>query len=80
VQCTGIKDIASIPITSRCKPQDLKGLCALFLGFKIEKQTSMSNWEANDLSAKQVTYAATDAWCSLEVYLKMIKMPYDPNS
>ncbi|HIA00113.1 MAG TPA: 3'-5' exonuclease domain-containing protein 2, partial [Candidatus Marinimicrobia bacterium] len=46
------------------------GLTALFLGFRISKQASTTNWSAKELSIKQITYAATDAWVGRELYFK----------
>ncbi|MCD6346866.1 MAG: 3'-5' exonuclease domain-containing protein 2, partial [Bacteroidales bacterium] len=46
----------------------LKKLSALVLGFRISKSQQLSNWEANELTPKQLTYAATDAWVSLKIY------------
>jgi len=48
----------------------LRGLTALFLGFRISKQASTTNWSARKLSARQITYAATDAWVGRELYFK----------
>ncbi|MDP6456944.1 MAG: 3'-5' exonuclease [Candidatus Marinimicrobia bacterium] len=48
----------------------LRGLTALFLGFRISKRASTTNWSARKLSAKQITYAATDAWVGRELYFK----------
>ena len=53
-------------------PHDgLRGLTALFLGFRISKQASTTNWSAKELSIKQITYAATDAWVGRELYFKL---------
>ena len=46
----------------------LKKLSALVLGFRISKSQQLSNWEANELTPQQLTYAATDAWVSLKIY------------
>jgi len=69
-------DIKEIPLWSRVRPQGLQGIVALFMGLKMDKKSRISNWEKPRLSRNQVVYAATDAWASLEVYLKMINIPY----
>ncbi len=51
----------------------LKKLSGLFMGFRISKAQQTSNWELEDLSEAQLRYAATDAWVSLEIYLKMLE-------
>ncbi len=46
----------------------LKKLAAIVLKIRISKRHQVSNWEADELSAGQLRYAATDAWVSLEIY------------
>jgi ribonuclease D len=48
----------------------VRNLAGMFLGFRIPKGNRTSNWAAPRLSPAQVTYAATDAWASRELYLK----------
>jgi ribonuclease D len=48
----------------------VRNLAGMFLGFRIPKGTSTSNWAALNLSEKQIAYAATDAWACRELYLK----------
>lgn len=47
----------------------LRNLAAVFMGMRISKSAQMSNWAAEKLTEKQITYAATDAWISRELYL-----------
>jgi ribonuclease D len=49
----------------------LKNLAALLLGIRVSKRQRLSNWEAEQLSERQILYAATDAWVSLKIYNKM---------
>lgn len=49
----------------------VRKLSAMVLGFKVSKRQQTSNWEAKDLSNAQQIYAATDAWVSREIYLKI---------
>ena len=46
----------------------LKKLAAIVLKIRISKRQQVSNWEAAELSAGQLRYAATDSWVSLEIY------------
>jgi ribonuclease D len=48
----------------------VRNLSALFLGFRIPKGTKTSNWARSQLTAQQVTYAATDAWACRELYVR----------
>jgi ribonuclease D len=50
----------------------LRKLAAIVLGFRISKSQQLSNWDAEVLSEPQIRYAATDAWVSLAIYLKLI--------
>ena len=49
----------------------LRKLSAIILGFKISKRQQVSNWEAAQLTAPQLHYAATDAWVCYEIYKKL---------
>ena len=49
----------------------LRSLTARFLGFRISKQAQCSNWASKELKPFQITYAATDAWVSREIFLAM---------
>ena len=48
-------------------------MTAIVLGFRISKSQQLSNWDAETISEAQMNYAATDAWVSLEIYLKLIQ-------
>ncbi|EKD27373.1 MAG: 3'-5' exonuclease [uncultured bacterium] len=67
----GFADICKIAAFCNCTPRTLKALAAIFLQIRISKQEQTSNWNRPKLTEKQVLYAATDAWVTLEVYLKM---------
>ena len=49
----------------------LKKLTAIVLNFRISKRQQVSNWEASELSAGQLRYAATDAWVSLKIFERL---------
>lgn len=48
-----------------------KKLTAIILGFRLSKTKQTSNWEAEQLTPGQLTYAATDAWVCREMYLRL---------
>ncbi len=56
------------------KTHGLRSLTANFLHSRISKSAQRSNWARRELTAKQVTYAATDAWIGRELYLHMHKL------
>lgn len=59
-------------VARRCglEQTGLRNLAGIFLGFRIPKGTRTSNWAAAQLSAQQITYAATDAWVCRELFLR----------
>ena len=52
----------------------LQALCGMVLGFNIDKGCQMSNWERSTLTPSQIKYAATDAWVSRELHIKLTDM------
>lgn len=49
----------------------LRTLAGLVLGFRVSKREQRSNWARQQLTQSQITYAATDAWVSRELYLAL---------
>ncbi|HSA58616.1 MAG TPA: 3'-5' exonuclease [bacterium] len=47
----------------------VRNLTALYLGFRVTKGQSTSNWGRAELTRQQILYAATDAWVCRELYL-----------
>jgi ribonuclease D len=48
-----------------------RNLAAMILEIRISKSAQTSNWEVDQLTKKQLLYAATDAWICLEIYKKL---------
>jgi ribonuclease D len=53
----------------------LRALAALLLDGRISKGAQVSNWAAEELNERQITYAATDAWVSLRIYEALKDLP-----
>lgn len=49
----------------------VRNLSAMVMEIRISKSEQVSNWEAPELTDKQMVYAATDAWVCLEIYKKL---------
>lgn len=60
------------------KEQGLQKIYAIVCQGYLSKSQRMTNWEANELSPAQQMYAALDAWSTLQIYKKLIELPY-PN-
>lgn len=67
----GFVDLVPLARDAGLKVESVKKLTGLVLGFRISKSAQTSNWEARNLSQKQIEYAATDAWVCLELYHKL---------
>ncbi len=64
----GFVDLAHLSKAAGLEVESVKKLTALLLGFRISKSAQTSNWEAEELNEKQISYAATDAWVCLKIY------------
>ena len=59
-------------VARRCgyKQTGVRNLAGIFLEFRIPKGARTSNWAVEELSAAQISYAATDAWACRELFLR----------
>ncbi|ORM41799.1 Werner syndrome ATP-dependent helicase -like protein [Babesia sp. Xinjiang] len=64
-------DLQNVCEEMHIRPCSLKGVAEQVLGLKLSKTQQCSNWEASALSEAQIRYAATDAWVTLEAFLKL---------
>lgn len=70
----GMVDIGEFAKSLLLPNHGLRTLAASLFGWRISKGAQCSNWNARVLSRKQIVYAATDAWISRLIYLKLIKI------
>lgn len=70
----GFVELATIAKNSGLQVESVKKLAGLILGFRISKSAQTSNWEAEQFTEKQLSYAATDAWVCLELYHSLRKL------
>ena len=52
----------------------LQKLYANLFHQKISKAQRLSNWEASELKDSQMAYAATDAWCCINLYEELLRL------
>jgi ribonuclease D len=64
----GFIELATLSKEAGLEVESVKKLTALLLGFRISKSAQTSNWDADHLNEKQISYAATDAWVCLKIY------------
>lgn len=57
----------------------LQKLYANLFGQKISKTQRLTNWEADILTEKQKTYAATDAWACIMLYEELMNLERSGN-
>lgn len=62
-------DLSAVAKGQGMAQPSVRNLAGLFLGFRIPKGQSTSNWGRAELTPNQVLYAATDAWVCRELYL-----------
>ncbi len=63
-------DLGSVARAGGLEQSGVRNLAGMFLGFRIPKGARTSNWAAPQLTAAQITYAATDAWACRELFLR----------
>jgi ribonuclease D len=63
-------DLEGVARRSGLRQTGVRNLAGMLLGFRIPKGNTTSNWAAPQLTAAQITYAATDAWACRELYLR----------
>ena len=68
----GFVEIADITVKLGYGNRGLRALAGLLLKGRISKAAQVSNWARPELEKKQISYAATDAWISREIYRQAI--------
>lgn len=67
----GLVDLGSVARIHKLSTQGLRTLAANLFGWRISKGPQCSNWSLMELSQRQIAYAATDAWISRMIFMKM---------
>jgi ribonuclease D len=68
----GFVEIADITLKLGYENRGLRALAGLLMQGRISKAAQVSNWARKELEAKQIRYAATDAWISRELYIRAV--------
>ncbi len=56
----------------------LQKIYAILFDMKISKSQQLSNWDANDLTEAQMSYAAIDAWACIRIYRRLLSEAFTP--
>lgn len=72
-RAAGFRDISEHTRALGIEQTGLRNLCAIFLGCRISKSSQVTDWSQERLSARQLIYAATDAWMSRRLYLEVLR-------
>lgn len=75
-EAAGFVDLGRLAREAGVRNRGLRGLAAVLLGFRISKGCQRSNWAREHLTAKQLRYAATDAWVGRELFLRFREMGF----
>jgi ribonuclease D len=65
-----VVDLGKVAERHGLKQTGVRNLAGIFLGTRIPKGTTTTNWAARRLTPRQIAYAATDAWACRELYLR----------
>ena len=71
----GFVELSALSDSAGIKNNGLRGLAAILLGLRISKGAQRSNWSRPELTREQILYAATDAFISREIYLRLTQSP-----
>src|SRR3954467_8954676 len=75
-QEASVLDLGSAARRQGIKQSGVRNLAGMFLGFRIPKGASTSNWAAPRLTPQQVAYAAMDAWACRTLCLKFRELGF----
>ena len=69
-EAKSVVDLGTIAKKAGYEQTGVRNLAGLFLRGRITKGAQTSNWAQPNLSDRQLSYAATDAWVCRELYLR----------
>ena len=74
-QDAGFVELSTLSDAAGIRNNGLRGLAAILLKLRVSKGAQRSNWGRLDLTREQIVYAATDAFISREIYLRLTQGP-----
>ena len=76
----GFVDLQKIVPLYNFSDVGLQKIYAILFGERISKSQRLSNWNADELTDAQISYAAIDAWACIRIYEKLSDAGFDPAS
>jgi len=70
----GFVELQTFSDNFKIEDNGLKNLSGNLLGFRISKSARLTDWSKDVYTDAQLKYAATDAWVSYEIYLKLLSL------
>ena len=74
----GFCDLGKMAKAKGFRNTGLRPLAALLLGLRVGKGAQVTNWARDQLTPRQITYAAIDAWVSRRLYQAVLDAPVNP--
>ena len=74
----GFIDLQSFVKNYNIIDSSLQKIYAIIFNERISKSQRLSNWEAEELTAGQQTYASIDAWACLRIYKSLCNGDFNP--
>lgn len=71
-----VVDLGEMAARHNFQSRGLRTLAASLFGWRISKGPQCSNWGLRDLAPRQIAYAATDAWISRMLYLRLLELGF----
>ena len=77
-QPKGFVDLQKIVPEYNFGNTSLQKIYAILFDERITKSQQLSNWDAEELSDAQLSYAAIDAWACIRIYKKLKSGNFNP--
>jgi len=73
IQPAGFVDLSQIAESKGIVQVGARALVARYMGKRLSKAARITNWASEELTRKQLLYAAADAWICLEIYPELLR-------
>lgn len=73
IQPAGFVDLSQIAESKGIVQVGARALVARYMGKRLSKAARITNWAIDELTRKQLMYAAADAWICLEIYPELLR-------